>query len=397
MPVSQLDPDEVSSFSVASDDTLEQALRDAVVEMYSSGRFDDLTVKRVRGAAERALNLYEGFFRRDQGWKPKSDEIIKDEVKLQEELHKGEDGGPAPIETTNPISPLSPKKSQSPLVQTSIPVKRAATGSSQAAKRRKKTPALGNDGDGYSLLSKAKTPPESEEEPAVQPSDSETPRKVTGRKPKRGGQPGNKDDSETKGSETEVSGAIEKVPKRSRGIRKAPAKKRQTAIPDSDSETQVEGPEKGSQPQKKDVDEQEGSESEMSVLVDEAPKPKRKTGKAPTKKGKTAKPNASKSVDADEADIKELQRWLGKCGIRKRWARELEGFETAKAKISHLKQMLKDVGMTGRYSDGKAKAIKEKRELQEDLEEVIEGAMRWGKTESDGKKAAYSTRRHGSL
>lgn len=131
------------------------------------------------------------------------------------------------------------------------------------------------------------------------------------------------------------------------------------------------------------------SESEMSVVLDEAP-PKRKksTNTGPkTKaqpKAKAAKAAAKPSeLSEEEQTIKRLQGELVKCGVRKLWHRELATYDTSKAKINHLKQMLKDVGMTGRFSEQKAKAIKERRELEADLEAVQEGAKQWGDERED--------------
>jgi hypothetical protein len=139
-----------------------------------------------------------------------------------------------------------------------------------------------------------------------------------------------------------------------------------------------------------------GSESEMSVLIDEEPtKPKRRSkalSSPKTKKGKDkekAGPRKRKeepNVDPDQAEIKRLQGWLIKCGIRKMWARELAPYDGAKAKIKHLKQMLKDAGMDGRYSVEKAKQIKEERELRADLEVVQEEARKWGTARSDDEE-----------
>jgi hypothetical protein len=44
------------------------------------GNLEELTVKRVRLATEKALGIDEGFFKRDEQWKTKSDQIIKDEA-----------------------------------------------------------------------------------------------------------------------------------------------------------------------------------------------------------------------------------------------------------------------------------------------------------------------------
>jgi len=136
------------------------------------------------------------------------------------------------------------------------------------------------------------------------------------------------------------------------------------------------------------------SESEMSVVIDEEPEPKRRKRKGSeavgggTKKAKASKPKADAEVDPDDAEIKRLQGWLVKCGIRKMWWKELKPYETSKAKIKHLKDMLSAAGMTGRYSIEKATQIKEARELAADIEAVKEGAERWGKdndSENDGE------------
>lgn len=131
------------------------------------------------------------------------------------------------------------------------------------------------------------------------------------------------------------------------------------------------------------------SESEMSEVFDEEPKPKRKrkSGSA-IPESKMAKPSKVKKsseqpADANTDEIKRLQGWLIKCGIRKMWYKELAPYDTPKSKIKHLKEMLADAGMSGRYSAEKAKEIKEERELKADLEAVQEGAKHWGKANSE--------------
>ena len=138
------------------------------------------------------------------------------------------------------------------------------------------------------------------------------------------------------------------------------------------------------------------SSSEMSVLIDEDPKPKRrqrgskaKSTKEPKKKIPVAKePPADTDPDAEE--IKLLQRRLVKCGIRKMWFKELAPYETSKAKIRHLNDMLSDAGMKGRYSDEKATKIREERELKQDLEAVQEGNKRWGQEEEEDSEQGES-------
>jgi hypothetical protein len=142
---------------------------------------------------------------------------------------------------------------------------------------------------------------------------------------------------------------------------------------------------------------EEDSGSELSVLVDdEVPPKKKRTSKDPSKsktassKPKKANAQTSADDDPDQEEVKRLQGWLVKCGVRKIWAFELKSYETSKAKIKHLKEMLSDVGMTGRYSLEKASQIKEARELAADIEAVQEGNEIWGK---DGKERSRRSKR----
>lgn len=160
----------------------------------------------------------------------------------------------------------------------------------------------------------------------------------------------------------------------------------------AEAESSAESPTDTKKEPSEGVDE---SDSEMSILKDEAPKPKKrqKSAEPASKKGKRkAKTAATEDMDPDQAEIKRLQGWLVKCGIRKMWHRELAPYDTPKAKIKHLKQMLEDAGMKGRYSLEKAKKIREERELQADLEAVKEGASRWGAGEADDGKRRRTAR-----
>lgn len=129
------------------------------------------------------------------------------------------------------------------------------------------------------------------------------------------------------------------------------------------------------------------SSSELSSVIDEPPPPKRKRKSAkdaaPSKPpgGRTGAKSSTAAADSpDEAQIKVLQSQLSKCGVRKVWAFEFKkiGADTPKAKIKHLKEMLVEVGMTGRFSEARAREIKEMRELQADLEDVMQGEQSWG-------------------
>ena len=59
---------------------LETALRNAVQQVYDSGNLENLTVKRVRKAAEEQLGLAEGYFKNGSFWPEASKQIIQFEV-----------------------------------------------------------------------------------------------------------------------------------------------------------------------------------------------------------------------------------------------------------------------------------------------------------------------------
>lgn len=136
-----------------------------------------------------------------------------------------------------------------------------------------------------------------------------------------------------------------------------------------------------------EVEADNDSSSELSSVIDDLPPPA-KTKKASISKNATSKssksftskskPKATSDISPEAEEIKRLQGWLVKCGIRKVWGKELKPYDTPKAKIAHLKSMLAEAGMTGRYSNDKAAQIKEARELAADIEAVQEGNERWG-------------------
>lgn len=137
------------------------------------------------------------------------------------------------------------------------------------------------------------------------------------------------------------------------------------------------------------------SDSEMSIVLDEPPKRKKKDTvlgntkiSSTSKAGKKSEPH----TDPNAEEIKRLQGWLVKCGVRKLWGKELAPYDTPKLKIRHLRDMLSKIGMTGRFSAERAKQIREERELKADLEEVQEGAKLWGKEET-GEDTSVKPRR----
>ncbi|KAI9147720.1 transcriptional regulator [Paramyrothecium foliicola] len=126
-------------------------------------------------------------------------------------------------------------------------------------------------------------------------------------------------------------------------------------------------------------------EDEYSDVIDEPPPTKRKKGQKKetvaktTKQPKTTKKSTPTPEDPHEAEVKKLQSQLTKCGVRKLWHNELKQYgDDVKAKIRHLKKMLADIGMEGRFSEAKAREIKETRELLADVEAAREMDALWG-------------------
>ncbi len=72
------------SGEIPSHTNLIEALRNAVKQVFASDLLENLTVKRIRKAAEEELELGEDFFKHDPEWSAKSKRIIQEEaVSLQ--------------------------------------------------------------------------------------------------------------------------------------------------------------------------------------------------------------------------------------------------------------------------------------------------------------------------
>ncbi|KAL4921811.1 hypothetical protein BDW62DRAFT_197518 [Aspergillus aurantiobrunneus] len=336
LPDSQSDPDQSDTSPQPSDKELERALRETVAKIFKTGKTEELTVKRVRLAAEKALQIEEGFFKSNGDWKARSDEIIKDEVEVQDNAAPESWAGETDESAGTPPS------------NTGKATKRAKPKASSTSHKRRKLST------------------ESKADSGISDDDSE--------------------------------GEATKGTKEPKARAKVESELSEKISSDSDA---GENQDTKSAEQKAEAAAGD-SESEMSVVLDEEPQPKRQrqkksTGTTTTKVKKKEKKAPAKAKDADadpnQAEIKRLQGWLLKCGIRKMWARELAPYDTPKSKIKHLKDMLKEVGMEGRYSLEKARQIKEQRELREDLEMVQEGAKRWGKSTAEDDSDSGQPRR----
>ncbi|KAF9224055.1 hypothetical protein BS17DRAFT_94295 [Gyrodon lividus] len=128
---------------------------------------------------------------------------------------------------------------------------------------------------------------------------------------------------------------------------------------------------------KKDVLVEDPMESELSSVVDQPPKKRLKKqdrdSMKPQKAEKAKRVKKTKeTLSKDEEAVNRLKSIVAACGVRKAWKKEFEGLDKPSQQIKRLHQLLGDLGMSGRYSLEKAKAIKQQRELAQELKDVQE-------------------------
>ncbi|TKA50965.1 hypothetical protein B0A49_11890 [Cryomyces minteri] len=347
------------ALNVPSDARLGAALRHATKAIFETGNREELTVKRIRAAAEEELGFDDDrhFYKTAPEWDKRSKDIIKETVAALENNANFEESSVSTpqeqLKIRKPAVKPAPQKRKAPITSTAF--KQRTT-----RKREEKSESVDLASDSLSDA----------------PSDIESVRKP--RRKKR------KVEENDPGVVSNASSA-EVTPK---------AHVQTDDVVDSEDDN---GPHAvASSPTKAPAKIVDESESEMSVVLDESPPPKSRKRQTKLPPGSPSKAKASKATkaaakvktgpeDPEEAEIKRLQGWLIKCGIRKLWHKELAAYDTPKAKISHLKRMLKDAGMDGRYSAEKASRIKEQRELAADLEAVQAGAKLWGH-DKDGEE-----------
>ncbi|OCL03418.1 hypothetical protein AOQ84DRAFT_149310 [Glonium stellatum] len=367
--------DSDESMALPSDGKIEQTLRNTVANLFASGKSEEITVKRVRTIAEEKLGLPQDFLK-NQDWKARSNAIIHDEV----DQHDAEDAPSSPVNKPTPRKKDAPKASFAKPKPAPKKTKQVAEGP-RGVKRRSPAPkakppkrrkvAISSDEESDAAKSDVSPPEELPSEPETEPKNV--------RRGKR---------AKVVEEDTDEEMDDEITPKQ-------PTTKPKQANSESGEEAEAEAAPKSPEPQVSPDTKGDISESELSSLIDEPPAKRKRQKKSPSHKPtraeksvKSAKTKPSKSkdpkdLDPHEAEIKRLQGWLVKCGIRKLWHKELASYDTSRAKIDHLKDMLKDVGMDGRYSVEKANKIKEQRELAAELDAVQEGAKRWGQVDSD--------------
>ncbi|CDM31997.1 unnamed protein product [Penicillium roqueforti FM164] len=371
--------------STPSHQILEKSLRDQVAAIFKAGNLEELTVKRVRLAAENSLGLTAGYFKTTGDWKARSEDIIKDEVGIQDQAI---------------LDPQSQTPSPSKAKPTAL-AKRAKSETATKPRKRQKTKTPVSDEE-----DELPAPPSETHEVTKPKNRSKAPiKKAPGKKVSVQKHKDMSDGSDFPGDESDDVAKPNKrssTPVTKSPLKKSPAKK--ASVPKL-TEDVSDVPDDALNATKMTKDTKDDSESEMSVVLDEEPQPKaprkrqRSAGETATKtKKKATKATKAKEEDIspDQAEIKRLQGWLVKCGIRKLWGKELAPYDTPNAKIKHLKGMLQDAGMTGRPSQEKANQIREERELKADLEQIQQGAKQWGAvSDEDNDEEAKPRRRLG--
>ncbi|KAN0109130.1 hypothetical protein V8E52_009652 [Russula decolorans] len=168
----------------------------------------------------------------------------------------------------------------------------------------------------------------------------------------------------------DISPSAKAAPSRSK--RKLP--REPLAQSDSDAENYNTTPKVSSSSRR--ITDNQKSDSELSSLVDE-PSKKKARGKPKIQNSEAGnqpvKPNRSKqtshTLSKDEETIKRLKSLVVACGVRKQWARELDGMNV-NAQIAHIRKILSDLGMVGRPSMEQAREIRAQRELAQELDDV---------------------------
>ncbi|KAL6899011.1 hypothetical protein GGI43DRAFT_76497 [Trichoderma evansii] len=347
---------------------LKEALIEGTCEIYKAEP-DGTSVNKVRRHVEEKLGLEDGFFTSDT-WKQKSKTIIKEQVdKLLDE-----DGSEPENEPDTKVG----IKRQSSEVESPQPKRRKKA--SEPAKKKEEsdvdeTPKKESKTKIKKLASRSKAKSDGSEEEDTKLGEIPS----LARNRKRSVKDESEDESKQNAPSSDDPTAIKK--QETPGDEKNSSLKSQ---PDSEAEDAKADIKDESKPEVNEED-------EYSDVIDEPPPTKRKRGE---KKESSSKPKASKSAikketattdDPKDVEIKKLQSQLTKCGIRKLWHIELKQYgDNAGAKIRHLKKMLSDIGMDGRFSEAKAREIKEMRELQADVEAAQEMDRLWG-TSSGGR------------
>ncbi|KFA75831.1 hypothetical protein S40288_01900 [Stachybotrys chartarum IBT 40288] len=356
---------------------LEQALVDGTREVWIEEP-DNVTVNKVRKHVEEKLDLEDGFFSAGQ-WKNRSKTVIKEHVvKLLEEadLTPKKKSGPKKAIARKPAGSESPKQKRNQRPTKQKAPKTEDSDASEAEGKVEDVKTAKSD-DGEPALKSSASPPLKRKRNLKEEDDLDI-----DQKDKKSIKIQKEDDQAVEDA------ILKKQADESDDQESSELKKDEEA----DSKPSTKDEKIDSKPSIKDEDAKnaipEEDEEEYSDVIDEVPT-RRKTKKeqkkepaskdAKSKKSKGTVKKASSLDDPQEAEVKKLQSQLVKCGIRKLWHNELkEHGNDTKAKIRHLRRMLADIGMDGRFSEAKAKEIRETRELLADAEAAQEMNRLWG-------------------
>ncbi|KAK0202518.1 hypothetical protein DFS33DRAFT_907216 [Desarmillaria ectypa] len=102
----------------------------------------------------------------------------------------------------------------------------------------------------------------------------------------------------------------------------------------------------------------------------------------------TKKTVDKKPLDKDDTTIKRLKSLVLACGVRKPWAKLFEDVDRPSQQIKIIKDILTELGMKGRMSMEQAKAIREKREMEQELADVQSFEKSFVSRSSRGRAAA---------
>ncbi|KAK3058311.1 hypothetical protein LTR09_001389 [Extremus antarcticus] len=359
-----------------SDHAIEQALRSIVREALKND--EEVTIKIARTRAEEQLGLEDGFFKNASEWKARSKSVIEDAVE----------------------EPASPEKTKKAAPKPKAGAKRKSDEAEPPIQKRRKQAAIPDSEDVEpEIVVDEEADKEASEPEDVGAKTKSLPKSVsTSALSSPPGEDEDEDEEKENGNTTAVAQAGDDESDLSSVVDDPPPKKKRQTKPKASTAkpkpTKAAKATKSKKQPSPDVEEPKLADdhSDLSSVLDDPP-PKKKAARKSTSTSTTAKPTSAatakpakptKELSPDEEEIKRLQSWLLKCGVRKLWHRELAPFSTSKEKIKHLKGMLEEVGLTGRFSAEKAKGIKEQRELRAELEAVEEYAQQWGKEKGEG-------------
>ncbi|WVR04849.1 hypothetical protein IAU60_001861 [Kwoniella sp. DSM 27419] len=156
------------------------------------------------------------------------------------------------------------------------------------------------------------------------------------------------------GAESDMSSVYDVFPSRPKSGPRKPAEKRKNAkgkkraesVASSDQEVRS----KGSKRKKKDPN--EGVSDSIAMIF------------ALAYRGNALQ------LSPDEAKVADLKRIVVACGVRKQWGKEFADCPTVSSQLSHLRALLTSLSMKGTPTMGKARALREKRELAQELDDV---------------------------